>query len=380
MPAPLILAGWIVTTAALAAALYGLLSTRALKAALAAPIPQPAYFPPVTLLKPLYGAEPGLEARLAGYCVQDYPAPVQIVLGVQAADDPAIAVAERLKAAHPGVEMTLVVGTKTEGANPKIANLIGMIPAARHEILILSDSDIAVPSDYLRRTVSALEQPGIGAVTCYYRGEPTDGLWARLTAMGLDYQFLPNAAFGVRTGFASPCFGSTIALKTSTLHAIGGFEAFLHKLADDYEIGRAVRARGAKLAYPPMVLGHAGAEKSLLELMRHELRWARTIRGIDPAGHAGSLVTHTLVLSLIAAVLLGFSPASLLTIAVALGARIGQKLWIDRILARQGPPLWLIPLRDMLAFAVFVGSYVTKQVDWRGLRYRVSSDGVLARD
>jgi ceramide glucosyltransferase len=380
MPALLVLAGWIVTAAALAGALYSLFSAHSLSNALHAPNPQPPDFPAVTLLKPLYGAEAGLEARLSEFCAQDYPAPVQIVFGVQAADDAAVAVVNAVKAKYPALDTALVVGTPRDNANPKIANLTFMVSAAKHGIVVVSDSDIGVPRDYLRHVVSALRKPGIGVATCYYAGAPNSGLWARLTAMGIDYQFLPNAAFAVGAGLGAPCFGSTIALETATLRNIGGFEAFLAKLADDYEIGRTVRGLGLGIAYPPIVLTHACTEKSIGEMLRHELRWARTIRGIDPVGHAGSLVTHPLALSLLGALMLGPTPESLTVIGVALGARTVQKLWIDRILARQGPPLWLIPLRDMLSFAVFVGAYFTKQVDWRGLRYRVDSGGDLTRD
>ena len=241
--------------------------------------------------------------HLAGFCRQDYPAPVQIVFGVQAATDPAIAVVESLKAKFPAADIALVVGAPPEGANPKIANLAGMTPHAKHGVLVLSDSDIGVPADYLRRVASALLAPGVGAVTCFYAGAPAESLWARLAAMGIGYQFLPNVAFAIGTGLATPCFGSTIALKASTLREIGGFESFRPHLADDYEIGRAVRGLGLRIAYPPLILDHACTETSLSELFRHELRWARTIRSIDPAGHAGSLVTHSLILALMGALL-----------------------------------------------------------------------------
>lgn len=373
------IAGWIVMAAALCGALYAIATVRALQKLANAPAPGASGFPDVTLLKPLHGAEGGLRENLETFCKQDYLGAVQILFGVQDEADPAIAVVEALKAEHEDIDIALSVGGRADNANPKIANLIQMFVHAKHDVLILSDSDISVAPDYLKTVAGALAAPGIGAVTCYYFGSARETVWSRLAAMGIDYQFLPNTVFAVSSGFAAPCFGSTIALRRSLLADIGGFETFRTVLADDYEIGRAVRARGLGLAYPPMVVGHSCTEQSLGALFRHELRWARTIRGIDPLGHAGSLVTHSLVLGLTAALLLGFTWPSLAASGAIVAARLYQKRRIDRFLGRSGPSIWLLPWRDMLSFAVFVSSFFVTQVDWRGSRYRLSGSGELAR-
>ena len=171
----------------------------------------------------------------------------------------------------------------------------------------LATATSAFPAHYLRSIVGALAQPGVGAVTCCYTGRASARFWSRMSAMGIDYHFLPAVLYGVGIGLATPCFGSTIAVRKSVLAEIGGFAAFGERLADDYEIGRAIRARGYRIALPSFVVTHSSNEDSAGDLFRHELRWARTIRAIDGLGHMGSLITHPVPLAILGALLLGFS-------------------------------------------------------------------------
>jgi ceramide glucosyltransferase len=337
------------------------------------PNPRPA----VSILKPLRGAEPGLEEALASALAQDYAAPVQMVCGVADADDPAVAAVERLKLRFPDCEIALVIDGHTYGANRKISNLINMMASAKDEVLVFADSDIVVPPNWLAAVVNALSQPGVGAVSCFYAGEG-QGWWSQLAAMGISYQFLPNAVFGTATGLAHPCFGSTIGLHRDMLGEIGGFEAFRDTLADDYEIGRAVRSRGKALAYPPITVRHICTERRFTELWRHELRWARTIRTVDPAGHFGSAVTHALPLGLIGAGLAGFSPAALIVLATVLVARLFLKGRIDNIAGVRAGPAWLLPVRDVLSFGVFLASLMGRGVDWRGQRLKIGARGAIS--
>jgi ceramide glucosyltransferase len=334
--------------------------------------------PPVTLLKPLSGADPGLAENLESFCRQAYDGPIQIVFGVQDRGDPAIPLVRSLQAAHPDLDITLVVDATEHGANRKIANLINMSGAARHEILILSDSDIIAPPDYVSRITGALERPGVGVVTYLYVGQARGGMWSRLGAMAINYQFLPNAIMGASLGLAEPCMGSTIALTASVLREIGGFQAFRDHLADDYEIGRAVRALGYRIAMPSLLLGHGCSDASGGELISHEIRWGRTIRLIDGAGYFGSLVTYALPLAVIGATLLGFSEVSLALILAILISRLILKHRIDAATGTEAGALWLMPLRDVLSFVVFLASLTGASVSWRGRRYRVGPDGVLA--
>jgi ceramide glucosyltransferase len=338
--------------------------------------------PSVTILKPLHQGEPDLSRNLETFFAQDYRGAVQIIFGVHDEKDPAVAVVRALQAKYPHCDTTIVADTALYGANAKVSNLINMLPAARYDTLVLSDSDIAVGRRWLSQVTTALNRPGVGIVTCLYTGEPAeDGhrLWSSLAAMGTSYTFLPNALLGTSLGLAAPCFGSTIALRRQTLEEVGGFGAFADQLADDYEMGRAVRAKGYTLAIPAMGVGHTAAEDSFHDLFRHELRWTRTIRLVNPAGHLGSIVTHGFAFALLAAILLDFNAASLVVLAAALTSRLFLKARIDGLFGTYAGPTWLVPLRDLLSFAVFLVSLFGETVHWRGTHFAVEASGAMSQ-
>ena len=333
--------------------------------------------PSITILKPLRGAEPALHDRLASFCDQDYPGPVQILFGVQDPNDPAVAVVDRLIAERPGQDLRLLVSTQPAGPNPKVATLIGLQRHIRHEVVVLSDSDISVDCNYLERTSAALGEPGVGLVTCLYRGAPVAGLWARLASMAIDYHFLPSVLVGLALDLARPCFGSTIAMRRDTLERIGGFDAFLEQLADDYAIGKAVQAIGMRVTIPRWVVTHACPEQSAAELWSHELRWARTLRAVSPSGYAGLVMTHPLPFALLGAWLSGFGTLGAGSIAAAIACRLVLQMQVYHTLQVSPSRWWLGPARDLLAFAVCVASFFVDVVTWRGRRYKVRGDGTL---
>ena len=336
---------------------------------------------PVTLLKPLYGSEPRLLENLSSFCALDHAGPVQIVFGVQRPNDPALAAIAELRARFPQARIDVVSTTPAgfaAAANGKIANLMAMAPHAAHDVLVLSDSDIAVTADYLAHVLAALDPPGVGAVTCAYRGRGDAGFWSRLGAAGLDWQMLPGVVFGERTGLATPCMGSTIALRGETLAAIGGFEAFAETLADDYAIGAAIRARGESVALPPLLVTHGSADASLADLWRHETRWAATVLGVEPVGHAASVIAMPLPLALLA---LPFVPAAgALALLVAWSARAVLTL-VSASATRANPfgtkalSLAVLPIRDILSFAVYIASFATRSVVWRDEKLTMTPDG-----
>jgi ceramide glucosyltransferase len=331
----------------------------------------------VTVLKPLAGATSCLYEDLRSFCDQDYRGPVQILFSARDSLDPAVAIAKRLIAERPGSDFEIVLHGPAQGTNPKVANLIGLESRIRHDIVVLADADIAVSPDYLRRTVDALAQTDVGAVTLPYHGVVRGGVWARLVTMGIDYHFVPSIVVGLALGLARPCFGSTIALRREVLESIGGFAAFADDLADDYAIGRAVRDRGSKLAIPPFFVAHSCCEQSAAELLRHELRWARTTRAVSPLGFAGSIVTHPLPLALIGAALSGFVAYSVAAVAAALACRLVLQRQVDHTLGVPADRWRLVAARDLLAFGVHVASYFVSIVSWGGRRYRVRSNGTL---
>ena len=336
----------------------------------------PPDLPPVTILKPLKGEEPSLFANLASFCAQDYCAPVQLIFGVPRADDAAIPVVQRLMSTFPRQETELVIDATTIGTNPKISSLNNMMCKARHTVIAFADSDIAVQRDYLLRLVAALEEGGVGGVTCLYHGVAIGGLWSKLSALAVDGHFLPNVLVGLRTLLATPCFGSTIALRRSDLEAIGGLAAFADCLADDYAIGTALRKKGLKVVIARFLVAHSCAEVSFAQLWRHELRWARTIRTLDPTGYAGSFVTHPMAFALLTCLFGAILPGA----AVAVFAVLSRIVILHVVTSRNGlapHPYWLVPVRDLLSFAIFIWSFFGRDLMWRGCEYRVRADGTL---
>jgi len=336
-----------------------------------------SWAPAVTVIKPLHGADAWLGESLETYCRQDYAGAVQILFGVHRKSDPAVAVVRDLQARHPNLDIGLVIDERLHGPNRKVSNLVNIQARASHPVLIMSDADVRVPPNYVRSIVAALGAPGVGAATCLYLGKGFGGIWSRAVAMAINYDFLPSAVLAKTLGLAQPCFGPTIAMTSQILREIGGLEAFARFLAEDYEIGRAVRARGYTIAIPTMTMTTVCTEKSIGELFTHELRWARTIRRIAGAGHVGSIVTHPLPLALIGATLLGWTLGPTGLVLAILGVRMLVKLRIDRATGAESGPWWLIPLRDMLSFGVFVASFSGAMVEWQGQRFRVGRDGVL---
>jgi ceramide glucosyltransferase len=340
--------------------------------------PSPREAPALTVLKPLHGDEPALAANLASFVDQTYPGPVQMVCGVQHSDDPAIDTVHALRDARKDRDILLVVDPAHHGANGKISNLVNMTRHARHPLLILSDSDMAAPPDYLATIVAALDRPGVGAVTCLYHGRGQAGGWSRIAAAGISYQFLPSVIVGLAAGRAEPCMGSTIALTRATLDRIGGFARFADLLADDHAIGAAVRETGLAVVLPPLILAHGCDERSFGALLRHERRWAATIRGLDRWGYVGSVVTYPVPLALLGLALAGLSAPAVTILGVAVAARLCLAWRIDRLTGERALPLWLLPARDTLSLAVFVSGFFARSVDWRGSGFRMEANGRIA--
>jgi len=375
--AALLALGWVFAAIAGLGVVYTILAGVAVKWFFARPRAPSTVCLPVTILTPLHGDEPGLAGCLDSLCTQDYPAPVQIVFGVRDEDDPAIAVARQLIARHPELDIDLVVSDRAYGSNRKMSNLINMERLARHPILVMADSDIHVAPDYLRVLTAALAPPNIGFVTCAYVGVPTGSTWSRFAAMAMNYHLLPSVAFGLWIGWAKPCFGPTIALRRTVFDDIGGFMRFADHLADDFEIGRAIRDLGYDFAVPPVTIGHGCPERTGLQVASHELRWARTLRLIDPLSYAGSIILHPLPFALASLVLLRGTLWSWAVFAVVCGARMFVMRRIDRF-AGGTPGVWsLWPARDLLSVAIYLFAFLGKTVTWRGRTFRIDKSGRL---
>ncbi len=329
---------------------------------------------PVTILKPLCGAEPGLDHSLRSLCEQRYPGGMQIVFGVQHPADPALAALERLKRDYPGLDLTIVIDPTRHGASAKVSNLINMMRAARHDWLVLADSDVSVPPGYLSAVAAPLADPRVGIVTCPYRGVPRPGLWSLLGALFINDWFIPSVRVAALFGSRAFAFGATIALRRDALEAIGGFPAIADQLADDYRLGELTRRRGLRTVLSDVVVDTSVDERSLKQFVQHGLRWLRTIRVVRPGGYAFSGVTFALPMALIGCALAGGSPASLSLLAATIALRL-MLHWTVQPPARSWSRTWAIPLADALGFALWCSAFVTREVQWRQDRYRVARDG-----
>lgn len=334
-------------------------------------------WPSVTVLKPLHGLEPGLEAKLEGLFAHGYPGAVQIVFGASSEADPALALARTIATRHPAARVAFASDAPRIGANAKLSNLANMAPAIAHEIVVIADSDVAWMPDTLARVVNALEQPGVGMISCLHIGRGDAGFWSRVAAMDISYRYMPSVVLGQGLGLAKPVLGPTMALRAEVLAQIGGFAAFTAVLADDYELGRAVRAMGLKTHVPDFFIIHGCTEPTLRALIRHELRWSVTIFRIDPAGFAGSVVTHATLLAVAAIAVGGAGPVALGVLGAALTARSAIKARIDRASGQSSGQLWLMPLRLVLSAVVFIATFFVNKVDWRGAEFGVTRDGRL---
>jgi ceramide glucosyltransferase len=329
--------------------------------------------PAVTIFKPLGKATPELRRDIETLFAQDYTGLFEVIFGLHSESDPAREIVDQLRERHPNIKV--VVSPKNHGANAKVTNLLNMVPFARYPIFVICDGDTAVPPDWLSTLIRALEAPGIGLVSCLYSGVPERPLlWPIMSAMGMSYSFLPNVVLAAAAGLEVPCLGATMAIQQSTLAAVGGFERFANALADDYELGRAVRAEGYSVALLMSVVRHNAGEKKISDFFAHELRWARTIRMINPIGYALSAITHGVGFALLG-VIANPTAVALSILALAIGARTVLQHVVDRAFACWSGPAWLLPLRDLLSFLVFSLSFISRKVRWGDRVFHASQSG-----
>jgi ceramide glucosyltransferase len=327
--------------------------------------------PPVTILKPICGDEPLLEEAITSFCRQNYP-DVQLVIGAQDAADPALAAARRVAHWHPEADVQIVVDPARQGVNGKIANLINMLPYAKHDVLVIADSDLHVTPDYLEKIVAELQLPGTGLVTTLPAAEPAAaGPAATIGSSHLTHGFLPSALIGAALG-RQDCLGGTMALYRDDLERIGGLEALVDQLADDNLLGEKIRELGLAVRIAKTLPVVTVQEKTFHDLWQHELRWARTIGSVAPLSLAGCVLQYPIFWALLALPIFSKPLWGLALLATACAARALIQRGIDAALAphRARPvhptPLWQLPVRDVLSVAEIVASFFGRQVVWRG--------------
>jgi ceramide glucosyltransferase len=311
--------------------------------------------------------------NLASFCRQDYPE-YEILFAVDDARDSAIPIVERLMRDFPRVPMRLSVGSAIPGANNKVAKLCGLLSEARYELLVVSDSDIRVKPDYLRRVVSPFRDPRVGAATCLYRGMTESNLWSELEDLNLASGFQISTLVARKLGWMNFAFGATLAVTRSRLAEVGGFEALADCADDDHELGRRIAARGYRVELAPCAVETFCASSTARELFLHHLRWGVVSRHGRPWVYAGLLFTQGLPLSLVGAALapsgavaMGYLSAYVVT-RLVLAFSFGSFGLKDPLLRRKW---WLIPLRDGLGFLIWVAGFFSNRISWRDSKFYV---------
>lgn len=348
---------------------------------MAAPQPPRTYKPAVTVLKPIYGLDKGLEENLLSLCRQDYP-DYQIVIGVQRTDDPALPLLRRL-AAEFADRITLVVKASEPVVNGKVQNLVNALEHARHEILIISDSDVRLAPDYLQAIVAPLADPMVGYVCTLYRSVAADRWFEKFELLSLNADFVPSIIFSAVTGAANFCLGASVAFRHSDLKAIGGMAALGDYLVEDYELGRRLIGLGKRMVLSPHIVEVLADYSSLSTWWHHQIYWDQNTWAANPVGFALTILTRAVPFALVFAVLRG-DGVGLAVLGAALAVRLGTAAVIaGRALHdREGlRALWLLPLRDVLALASWYIALTRRTFVWRGHRFGLTKNGrIVPRD
>jgi ceramide glucosyltransferase len=332
-------------------------------------------YPPISILKPVHGRDPYFYDAIRSHALIDYPE-FEILFGARDPNDPALEDVARLAADFPGRAIRVFQCSRNM-PNGKVAVLAELAREARHPVVVVNDSDIAVERDYLRKVTAELADPRVGLVTCLYRASGA-GLPARGEALGIATDFIPSVLVARAIGVAEFALGSTMALRAETLREIGGFEAIGDYLADDYQLGRRVSALGGRIALAGTVVETHLAGKTWGDVWRHQLRWARTIRVSRAGGYYGYAITNASVWAALA-VAAGAWRVAVVALGLRLAAGIvtGTMLLGDRNAARYW---FLIPFRDLWGFAVWLAGLAGSTVEWRGERLTLGADGRIVRN
>ncbi|OUL29905.1 glycosyl transferase [Nostoc sp. T09] len=340
---------------------------------------EPGFHPPITILKPICGIDRDAEQNLASFCQQDYP-DYQIIFAVRDRQDPAIAVIAKIIQQFPDVDIHLVVSDRIIGANLKVSNLANAVTAAKHEILLIADSDIRVGKDYLQRVIQPLKDEKVGVVTCLYRSL-APGWVTSLEALGTSTDFHPSILVSNQLEDIKFAFGSTIVIRKQALEAIGGFEAIADYLADDFQLGYLPAQAGYKVVLSNYIVDHVLATSTLAQTIQRQIRWARCIRVSRPWGYVGLLFTYGTVTSLLLLLATGGSILGWTLLAITWVMRllmswiVAVKMLNDQVAKKF---FWVIPVRDLFHFAIWCNGFVGSTIAWRGQKLKLIKGGKLA--
>ncbi|MBK8313912.1 MAG: bacteriohopanetetrol glucosamine biosynthesis glycosyltransferase HpnI [Acidobacteria bacterium] len=338
------------------------------------------YTPPASILKPVRGADAGAYDNFASFCRQDYPE-YQVIFGVRDETDPAVPIIRRLISDFPDSDIELVVSDREIGFNAKVSNMQNMYERAKHGILLIADSDIRVGPDYLRRVIAPMQQTRNGMVTCLYRGAGATTPAALIENIGISSTFGPEVCSSRALEGIAFSLGSTIVMRRDIFEKIGGFHAAADYLADDFILGNLTAREGHQVVLSDYVVEHISGPDSILPMLKHQLRWGRSTRISRPWGYRGLILTYGTATSLIALLLWNLSPFAWCLIGATMIFRflpvflVGVYGLKDVVLARY---FWLVPVRDLITFGIWIVSFFGDEIEWRGTSFRVLPGGKLA--
>ncbi len=340
-----------------------------------------AALPPVTVLKPIYGMDRDLKAGLLSFCTQDYP-DFQLVMSVQRANDPALPLLRELEAQFPD-RVNVVIGESPPSVNGKVQNMVIGMGAAHHELLVISDSDVCAPQDYLRTMVPPLADPTLGYVCSLYRIHGARNLAERLDQLSINADFMPSVIFTYMTRAAIFCLGASIAFRRSDLEAVGGMAAFADYLVEDHELGRRLHDRGLDVRLVPMTIDLAPDYANFAAWWRHQVYWDQNTRAANLPGFILTVLTRAVPFALLYALASGLAAKSLAILATAVAIRMASAATITLIqkdweTLRALP--WL-PVRDGLALVSWALALSRNSFEWRGNRFKLTRGGrIVPRD
>lgn len=336
--------------------------------------PDASFAPPVSVLKPVRGVDHDAYENFASFCRQAYPE-FEVLFAVADAGDPVLPVLSRLQQDFPGRSIRVIQEIPELGANRKLNNLAALSRTAKHEILVISDSDVRVDDKYLHRVVAKFSDREVGAVTGFFRGISAGGLGAQFEAMVLSTETVPNALVARKIeGKVKFAFGWTMATTKTHLKAIGGFEDMVDVHSDDFELGNRIAVKGLAIELLPVPVDMVFPRETFRTYLRHELRWAIGLRNVRPAGYWGLIFTFGLPWTILASLA---AP----TIGCAIGYATSYlilrllQVWLTGVWGLNDPVTrkswWLTPFRDAINFAVWLVGFFTSEIEWRGIRYKV---------
>ena len=350
---------------------------------------RPGYTPPLTLLKPLHGAEPGLEAHLATFFEQDYPE-YEILFCARTAEDAGLETARRVAARYPRIPAKfLFTGGEPDYINAKAASMEKMEAAAAHQILVISDSDVRVTPDYLRAVALPFALSRVGAMCCVYRGvaaprnESGPGLWARLEAVGMSVEMTSGVLAARAMEGMQFVLGPTMAFRRETIRRMGGFQVTADYFADDFVLGNETFKLGQTVVLSHHAIDHMVINSTMVASLKHQTRWMKSTRFSRPAGHFGTALSFSLPFGLLGCAaaalmgrpwwglgLLGWSVATRLALAIAVGRGVvGDTRWFGLLV--------LYPLRVLLGFGFWAASYWGSRILWRGRVFELLPGGKM---